>query len=170
MSHLPLQLRGYLAAHPLPGEKVIFRTSLHWLFFLWPIVIMLLSISGFFGIAIFAFEGERKAEALGSIGVLAMMFLFLTGLMILVFRLIHYMTSEFVITNRRLVMKEGLIKRTTMELVPSKIDSIAVQQSILGRMLGYGSIRVAVAMESQIFHMIVRPIEFRSHIQAQAAS
>lgn len=164
------QLRGYLAAHPLPGEEVVFRTSLHWLFFLWPIVLMLVSVLGFFGIAAFAFEGEQKFATIGVIGILAVMCLFIAGVLILLGRLIHYLTSEFVITNRRLVMKEGLFSRTTMELVPSKIDSIAVQQGIFGRIFGYGSIRVAVAMESQIFHFISRPIEFRSHIQAQAVS
>jgi uncharacterized membrane protein YdbT with pleckstrin-like domain len=54
--------------------------------------------------------------------------------------LIAYYTSEFAITNKRLIIKTGFISRNTFEMNLSKIESINVNQSILGRVLGYGTI------------------------------
>jgi uncharacterized membrane protein YdbT with pleckstrin-like domain len=50
--------------------------------------------------------------------------------------------SEFGITNKRLIIKTGILSRRTLELNLSKIESVNVNQSILGRILGYGSIGV----------------------------
>ena len=50
--------------------------------------------------------------------------------------------SEFGITNKRLIIKTGILSRKTLELNLSKIESVNVNQSIFGRILGYGSIGV----------------------------
>ena len=80
--------------------------------------------------------------------------------------LIDIWTDEFVITNKRVVMKTGLISRRTLEMNLSKIESVNVEQGVLGRILGYGTIRIiGTGGTREAFPMIKRPLEFRRKFQ-----
>jgi uncharacterized membrane protein YdbT with pleckstrin-like domain len=75
-------------------------------------------------------------------------------------------TDEFVITNKRVIIKTGLISRKTFEMNHSKIESINVNQGILGRILGYGSIQiVGSGGTKEVFPNIQSPLEFRKKFQ-----
>jgi uncharacterized membrane protein YdbT with pleckstrin-like domain len=74
--------------------------------------------------------------------------------------------SEFGITNKRLIIKTGILSRRTLELNLSKIESVNVNQSILGRILGYGSIGViGTGGTKGYFVSIKNPLEFRRKFQ-----
>lgn len=74
--------------------------------------------------------------------------------------------SEFGITNKRLIIKTGILSRRTLELNLSKIESVNVNQSLLGRMLGYGSIGViGTGGTKEYFVSIKNPLEFRRKFQ-----
>lgn len=80
--------------------------------------------------------------------------------------LIDYFTSEFVITNRRVVIKVGLISRNTLEMNLSKIESVNVSQTIIGRFLGYGSITIiGTGGTRETFYGISKPMIFRQQFQ-----
>jgi len=80
--------------------------------------------------------------------------------------LIHRATSEYAITNKRVIIKVGLISRRTLEMNLSKIESVNVNQSILARLLGYGSIVViGTGGTREIFHNIAEPLVFRRKFQ-----
>lgn len=80
--------------------------------------------------------------------------------------LIWMWTDEFVITNRRIIMKTGLISRHTLEMNMTKIESVNVYQSILGRILGYGEITiVGTGGTRETFVDIKNPILFRKMFQ-----
>jgi uncharacterized membrane protein YdbT with pleckstrin-like domain len=89
----------------------------------------------------------------------------LVGILSAVAHVITYKTSEFAVTNRRVIMKQGFIRRKTMELMLGKVDSLAVDQGILGRLLGFGTVRVTVATEKQNFSFLANPLEFRRQVQ-----
>lgn len=91
--------------------------------------------------------------------------LVITGIFSTVIRLIISKTSEFAVTNRRVIMKQGFIRRRTLELMLGKVDSLSVEQGILGRIFGYGSVRVTVATEKQRFDFLANPLEFRRQVQ-----
>lgn len=75
-------------------------------------------------------------------------------------------SDEFVITNWRVVVKTGLISRKTLEMNISKIESVNVDQSILGRILGYGTIKIiGTGGTNESFAKIKRPLEFRKKFQ-----
>ena len=95
------------------------------------------------------------------IGVLVL----LIGLASAIEHAITYWTSEFAVTNRRVIMKQGFIRRKTMELMLGKVDSLSVDQGILCRILGFGTVRITVAMENQSFRFLARPLEFRRQVQ-----
>jgi len=74
-------------------------------------------------------------------------------------------TSEFAVTSRRVIIKVGLISRRTVELRLEKIESIGVDQSILGRIFGYGTIVVnGTGGTHEPFRGIARPLEFRKAV------
>lgn len=80
--------------------------------------------------------------------------------------LIDIWTDEFVITNKRIIMKSGLISRRTLEMNLSKIESVNVEQGILGRILGFGTIWIiGTGGTREAFPKIKRPLEFRRKFQ-----
>ena len=80
--------------------------------------------------------------------------------------LIDLWTDEFVITNRRIIIKTGLIARKTVEMNLSKIETVNVDQSILGRILGYGTITiVGTGGTREWFPNIKSPLKFRRTFQ-----
>jgi len=71
-------------------------------------------------------------------------------------------TSEFAVTNRRVIIKVGLVSRKTVELNLEKVESIGVEQTILGRILSYGTIVVVgTGGTKEPFRGIADPMGFR---------
>jgi uncharacterized membrane protein YdbT with pleckstrin-like domain len=74
--------------------------------------------------------------------------------------------SEFVITDRRIIIKTGFIARNTFEMNLSKIESVNVDQSVMGRILNYGSMTIIGSGGTrETFHNISRPLAFRKAFQ-----
>jgi uncharacterized membrane protein YdbT with pleckstrin-like domain len=81
---------------------------------------------------------------------------------------INFSASEFAVTNHRAIAKVGFIRRNSLEVLLSKIEAIQVNQDILGRILGYGSITVSgTGGTRDPFHNISDPLELRRKIQEQ---
>jgi uncharacterized membrane protein YdbT with pleckstrin-like domain len=76
--------------------------------------------------------------------------------------------TEMAVTTRRVVIKQGLVDRKTIEMLLNKIETIEVSEPMVGRMLGYGSITmVGTGGTSEPFHKIAHPLQFRSEVQQQ---
>lgn len=79
-------------------------------------------------------------------------------------------TSEFAVTDRRIIIKVGLISRKTMDLNLSKVESIDVEQGFAGRMFGFGTMMVVGTGGSrETFHYIADPTAFRRAVQQASA-
>jgi len=82
--------------------------------------------------------------------------------------LIKRASDEFVVTNKRIIIKTGFISRDTIELNLNKVESIEVEQSVFGRMLGFGTLKVnGTGVTGQGFPKISDPLEFRRRLQEQ---
>ena len=80
--------------------------------------------------------------------------------------LIKQSTSEFVITGKCIIIKTGFISRNTLEMNLTKIESVNVDQGILGRILGYGTITIiGTGGTRESFHDISKPLLFRRKFQ-----
>lgn len=80
--------------------------------------------------------------------------------------LIQWTTSEFAITNKRIIMKVGFVSRGTLEMNLAKVESVSVNQGLLGRILGYGTIVVrGTGGTNESFSNIADPLAFRKHFQ-----
>ena len=91
-------------------------------------------------------------------------------MLVLIIRLVEYRTSEFAVTTKRIIIKVGLIRRRTLELLLTKVETVGVDQSIPGRVLGFGTILVTgTGGTKEPFSNIADPMEFRRHVQEQTA-
>ena len=78
--------------------------------------------------------------------------------------------TEMAVTNKRVIVKSGIVDRRTIELLLPRIESIAVEEPALGRLLGYGTVIVrGTGGTPEVFPQIARPLEFRQQVQRQIA-
>jgi uncharacterized membrane protein YdbT with pleckstrin-like domain len=71
------------------------------------------------------------------------------GLILWIMAFIRYKTTEMAFTNKRVIAKFGFISRQTIELNISKVESIQVNQGILGRIFNFGTLIVSGAGNPQ---------------------
>jgi uncharacterized membrane protein YdbT with pleckstrin-like domain len=144
-----------------PGETVAYATSLHWLVYLRPTVLLVLSVLSL--IAASAVSALVAAYALKIIALLLGLLALASGLDALIRR----STTELAVTDRRVIYKTGIFQRHSMEMNRSKVETVGVNQSILGRVLGYGTVIVRGTGGSfEPIPFIGDPLTFRSHITA----
>jgi uncharacterized membrane protein YdbT with pleckstrin-like domain len=80
--------------------------------------------------------------------------------------LIRFVTTEFAVTDKRVIGKVGLIRRESVEILLGKVEGIRISQGILGRLFGFGTIGISGTGTSQIeFKGIAAPLECRRAIQ-----
>lgn len=156
--------RGYVESNLLPDERIAYRGHLHWLFFARPCLLISIAIALFAMGSRAVASDDKSGTGIVVIGVLVL----LAGLLSAISRAIAYKTSEFAVTTRRVIMKQGFIRRKTIELLLGKIDSLAVEQGIFGRIFNFGTVRLTVATEKQSFPFLANPLEFRRQVQSQA--
>ena len=86
----------------------------------------------------------------------------------IVFQFVPLSAPEMAVTNRRVVVKTGLASRKTIEMLLNKVESIEVNETPFGRLLGYGTIvLIGTGGTPEPFHQVAHPLEFRSQVQQQ---
>jgi uncharacterized membrane protein YdbT with pleckstrin-like domain len=145
-----------------PGEKVLYSTNAHWIFYLPAIAAWILAA------ALLVLSRSTTTESLillclSSAAVVAIAALYWTAK-----AWFHRWTTETDVTNLRVVHKTGFIKRRTFEMSLDKVESVDVNQSILGRLLNYGNVTVrGVGEGAETIATIASPLDFRNHITAR---
>jgi len=91
--------------------------------------------------------------------------------MLLLYAFILIATTEMGVTSKRVVRKSGLIMRDTTEIKLEKVESVSVQQGLLGRMFGYGTVIIAGSGgNSAVMKGVRNPLGFRALVDAAASS
>jgi uncharacterized membrane protein YdbT with pleckstrin-like domain len=147
---------SYIEKNLMNGEALLYQGKLHWIVYLGPVFCFI--------IAIWLLCWGDEAKFVG-------MLFFFIALASGIGSYINRATSEFGITNKRVIVKVGFIRRNSLEVLLNKIESIQVDQGIVGRMLGYGSITLSgTGGTKDPFHKIDAPLEFRRKAQEQIAA
>ena len=145
---------SYIDENLLPNEHVVYRADLHWIIFARAILVLVVGL-----VLVFV---PRIAQA----SVVAL----LLGVVMLVPPFVAYRTTELGVTNKRVIVKTGLVRRRTLELLLRQVEAILVDQSLLGRLFGFGSITLTgTGGVREIFHRVRDPLELRRRIQGQVA-
>jgi uncharacterized membrane protein YdbT with pleckstrin-like domain len=146
-----------------PNERLLYAARLHWRIYV-PCVLLLL-IGAAFAVAARSFP-DRRPEIGLACWIVAGMFLLL-ALSAGARAWVRRVTTEFAITDYRVIYKTGLMRRHTLEMNRAKIDMVDVDQTILGRILGYGTVIVRGTGGSlEAIRDIANPLVFRSYITA----
>jgi uncharacterized membrane protein YdbT with pleckstrin-like domain len=144
----------YIEQNLLKGEEVKYRTKLHWIIFIKPVILIII------GIFIFLTFSENSMARLVS-GI----FVFI-GIIMAVPHYATYRSSEFAITNKRVVMKAGMIDKRSLELLLQKIEAVGVEQDVWGSIFGYGTITITgTGGTKEPFNSIENPLEFRKQVE-----
>src|ERR1700688_4333617 len=144
-----------------PGETVTYATSLHWLVYLRAILLLTLAI-----LCLIAAAAVAEPVAAFVLKVIAAV-LGLLGLVSGLDAVIRRSTTELAVTDRRVIYKTGIFQRHSMEMNLSKVETVGVNQSILGRLLGYGTVIVRGTGGSfEPVALLGDPLTFRSTITA----
>jgi uncharacterized membrane protein YdbT with pleckstrin-like domain len=145
-----------------PGEKVLYSTNAHWMFYLPAIAAWLLAL------VLLILSRTTVTEGIILLCLSASAIVAIVGLYWSVKAWFHRWTTETDVTNLRVVHKTGFITRKTFEMSLDKIESVDVDQSILGRFLNYGDVTVrGVGEGAQKIATIASPLEFRNYITAR---
>jgi uncharacterized membrane protein YdbT with pleckstrin-like domain len=82
-----------------------------------------------------------------------------------------YRSSEFAVTNKRVIIKVGVMQRRTLELMLTKVEAISVTQGLLGQLFGCGTIMVTgTGGTREPFDNISSPLQFRRAVQSASTA
>ncbi len=134
----------YLEREIKGNEKIIYSAELHWIVYHFGLTTTIFgAFLGHYGSAIAAYLIDAKhTEYISKPLTYAAMFIIFVGALHLFFGFLRQISTELVITNRRVIAKYGFISTTTYELMLSKVEGANIDQTVLGRLLGYGTVMV----------------------------
>jgi uncharacterized membrane protein YdbT with pleckstrin-like domain len=145
-----------------PGEKVLYSTNAHWMFYLPAIAAWALAV------ALLVLSRTATTESVILVCLSAAAVVAIAAVYWMAKAWFHRWTTETDVTNLRVVHKTGFIKRRTFEMSLDKVESVDVNQSILGRILNYGDVTVnGVGEGTETIKTIASPLAFRNSITAR---
>lgn len=158
---------SYAEQNLAPGETIVYRARYHWIYYRMTLVLLL--VAAVFGlwwwIAGNALEEGTASSIFGNIG---LVFLF-AAVVHFVVRRIRASADEYVVTNRRVIRKYGLVAREVEQALLDRVQDITLRQGITARLLGYGTVILETASETGrlTFPHIAEPEAFRKAVWDQ---
>src|SRR5262245_19555639 len=139
-----------------PGEQVRHTSSIHWIVY-WPgVAVALLAVVAYW------FSETRYLTGIWRFTAYA---LALVAIVLLIQQWFQWWVTEIAVTDRRVIYKKGLVRRQTNEMNMDKVESVKINQSILGRMLDYGDVSILGTGEGfETLRTVASPIELRNSI------
>jgi uncharacterized membrane protein YdbT with pleckstrin-like domain len=142
-----------------PGETVLHESRLHWLIY-WRALLMLIVALGVAAVYLLRVGPMVQKAALG-VG----LFFLAISMLAAIGAGIRRRSTELAVTDQRIIYKCGAFSRHTMEMNRSKVESVDVDQSVLGRIFGYGTLLIRGTGGSlEPISNIQDPLAFRSRI------
>ena len=158
---------SYVEQHLIPGESIQYQTRLHW-------IVMLghLTSAVFFALlGVLILVGRWVSPKSSSSPMpmyLASLFCLAIAAVLAAVGSFRRRATEMAVTNKRIIVKTGIADRRTVELLLSRVESVAVEEPPLGRILGYGTVIVrGIGGTPEVFQNIQHPLQFREQVQTQ---
>jgi Bacterial PH domain/Short C-terminal domain len=161
-----------LDSNLLSGEQIVFQTTKHWFA---PIRASLIAILMVLGAGVIRWLSPTGEGILGSIG--GLFDLVSTGLLLvaivwIVYNVAVFLSANFGVTNMRVLRYEGIVRRRSSETLLSMLTDVQLTEPLLGRMLGFGDLRILTASGSagvDVFETVKAAPALRTAIQEQKA-
>ena len=169
---------GYVDRNLVPGETLLYRTRHHWLVLMGPFFGGLLLLVPGIALMVEAIATRDSAGLVVGSATISPKVMVVSGVVLAAAAVITFSygvakrnATEMAVTNRRVLIKTGMTSRRTLDLMLSRVESIGVEETAAGRMLGYGSVVVrGTGGTPEPFLMIAHPQEFRRAVQEQIGS
>ncbi len=143
--------------HLYEGEEILADARYHWIFFFKSIFLLFLGI-----LILLSFSHSHYSLYFRIIGYI----LLIAGVLDFLIKLFKYLTTDLIVTNKRVIIQEGVFSRDIIEMNLQKLESVQLRQSILGRILGYGSFYIKGSGATvDWFGPISNPLEIRTKIK-----
>jgi len=152
---------SYVSAVLQPGEHVKAVGRLHWIIFLRAIGLAAI------GIALLVLARELEPQ-IRDVVVIAAGIMFVLALLAFLQASFRRSITELAVTDHRVIYKRGFLRRHTVEMNMDKVETVDVDQSVLGRLLGFGSIRVlGTGQGIENLDRVAAPLQLRNAITAR---
>ncbi|MDR3057557.1 MAG: PH domain-containing protein [Prevotella sp.] len=136
------------------GESVVYRANIHWFIFIRPVLLLLIG---------YICYSALPTGFIHWIGII----LLVLGLFSLLERLSTKIGSLYAVTNKRLILKSGIIKRDALELMLSKCEGVRISQGVWGRIVGFGTLIVTTGGATNSYRYVADPMRFKREITGQ---
>ncbi len=156
---------GYTESLLATNETILYRTKQHWMAPIFGTVAGSIVLIG--GVALFVFHltmgTEDFAGTLRTLAFWGSLILLLVGLAMVGYSYIQWWVEDYVVTNQKVVKVAGLLNKRTSGAALEKINDVIMEQGPLGRMLGYGTLKVSTASDSTdlTYETMRAPADFR---------
>lgn len=147
---------NYIQKNLLSGEEIKYVAKLHFFLFVQPIILLL--------IGAFLASSPKEISAMTHYAGLLILFF---GIVSLLSRILIKVGSSYAVTNKRVILKTGVISRRAVDLVLAKCEGLHIKQSVLGRIFNFGTITVTTGGVSSSYPYIADPLAFRREINTQ---
>ncbi len=159
---------GYVQQNLNPGERILYTTHLHWIVLFRSILVDTLFSTAGLALVAWGIVGKHPERGEAQVAGIAGLLLLLAGNVILAIAAVRRNATEMAVTNKRVIIKVGFLTKRTVELFLSKVESVGVEQTLVGRMMGFGSISVrGTGGTNEPFSHVANPLEFRRQVQDQ---
>jgi uncharacterized membrane protein YdbT with pleckstrin-like domain len=140
-----------------PGEKVLYHTTVSWTTYTPAILLAICALASLL-------TGESYAEMVNIGWFVAIIFAVAAVVAFLPTWFRHW-TTEIAVTDRRIIIKRGLIRRHTVEMNMQKVESVDVDQTLIGRLFNYGHVTIRGTGSSfETLRMIDSPLKMRTTV------
>ncbi len=156
---------SYVRKALLPEEKIVYMGMLHWIVFIPGLMIVIaggLLGLGSHGIASAILGDGEPGRVVGKALAGIALVVSLAGLFLSIGAGVRQSSTELAITNKRFIAKYGFISRTTFEIMINRVTGVNFDQSIWGRILGYGTVLIhGQGGDVSPFTMVANPKTFQ---------
>lgn len=161
-------MSDYVSSTLMPGEEIAVSFHPHRIILANPIIIFLAALLFYGNVSHWLPHLNMVIYKSYTVSGLISLGFLLFSLYMLLERIVTYRTSEYTVTNRRVVMKLGIFTRRSFELMLNRLEAVSVEQTLFGQMFNYGTVTViGVGGTRDMFTYVPKPMYFRQQVQLQ---
>lgn len=158
----------FVESHLSSTEQIVVRSGLHWVVFVKPVAAF--AVIAIIALALMGASARAiRPQPPGAVYLLPFI-LILVGLLVILHTVVLYISTEYAVTNRRVLVKRGYLSRRTVETLLAKIESVKLEQGMLDRLFGSGTIiTVGTGGTHEPLYCLRNPMAFRRRIEEAIA-
>jgi len=142
-----------------PGEQIRYHTTISWTVYTPAILLAICAVASLLAGGSYA--------GMANIGWFAAIVFALAAIVVFLPAWFRRLTTEIAVTDRRVILKRGLIRRHTVEMNMQKVESVDVDQTLIGRLFNYGNVTIRGTGSSfEKLNRIDSPLKLRTTVTA----